>query len=203
VNGGVTVFSKLGQQTWCIVWRKEEGVKVIIHEYLHARLIEKHAIFDRCLTGNALCRWGWAVSQDIIETVKFSETAVELLAEAIIQEDLERLRSWSLWQMAKLLYVQGLTFDIFFGNTPSTRRFKQSANLLEYYILKAILLWSDEIGAMWERPSDLLSCLLQPDRINSLLIQVIRSAKWRKATAIMWSKVEEGRDSCMRMTPPR
>jgi hypothetical protein len=176
VNSGLTTQTSDGQ-TVCVIWRREEAVKVILHEYLHAALQPIHPRLNAILANIQL--WNWAIAPPIAERVLFSETIIEILAEAILcsKHQFPSLQHWALAQMKKLITHQDLTIEEFFGFAPTNRRFRQETPAFEYFILRAILLCNQRIVAAWSRgPGAVLQTVLTlvPQDIK----RVVENKKW-------------------------
>lgn len=150
-----------------VVFRKEEWFKVFIHETFHCFGLDFSAIsskaVDQCIlrtfrvqsTGNTFEAYTefWAELVNALFCAFYSSRdALEFVARFTVYIDLER--SYSLFQLVKVLHFMGLSYNDLCLDTKSAAKkremlYKENTNVLAYYILKTILLFHYQGFLQW------------------------------------------------------
>ena len=163
VNTGMTSRSliKLDQcnnDEYILLWRKEELIKVYIHELIHYFDIDTNNYYDIKKLTNKICVVNsiQTIPNEaytdfltiIINSIIFSTYSNNNNIEVIIKNEIK----FSLFQAAKILYYYGFTKWEDFNTTDCNNYFDQGSSVFSYYIIKSILLYyfNDTISILKE-----------------------------------------------------
>jgi hypothetical protein len=126
------------------IWRKEETIKVLIHELIHYYELDFNPSYPNYHLLKKYLKNIFNVSGKINPFETYTDTLAILLHSYFINENtkisLEKVLlyeiNWSCFQCAKIIDIfGGTTYDSLF-----TINIKQKSNILAYYVLKASLL---------------------------------------------------------------
>lgn len=141
------------------LYRIEEWFKVLIHESFHCLGLD-FSEFNHEQTNAAILRLfpvksdvrlfetyceTWAEIINILFIVHFKSSSTTMEKQiAAAEKMLEREQEFSLFQCAKVLHFNGLTYQELYEKTEAAHRkrshkYKEKTNILSYYILKSIL----------------------------------------------------------------
>lgn len=201
VNTGSTTFTSSDERFICL-WRREERIKVYIHELLHALNVESKVIRDALivepfmrhfnvdipilLMGEAYVET-WANFLNIISYHTFRKKTVPTEAEII--ESFCYEVEFSTYQVAKLLHHFGYrkVSSIYNKNGKFKKQgeWNEDSNVFSYYIIKWGLL--SNICKMFELcdKSHRIPCRITSETINNFFDIPLRSWNKRKFTSVI------------------
>lgn len=162
-NTGVSIIDKVSGNTKILVYRKEEAIKTLVHEILHAYQVGDWANEDDCV--HARCR-DLAEINGIGGLAGIRFTPTEAIVESLAVRITSNLFGGSSWKSC-VSHARKLACDLVSRCTASGSVWRQRTNAFEYYIVKTVIL---------TRMDDLLTAhvagLQKPDK--ALIRDIIR-----------------------------
>ena len=188
LNGGFTqTCMKNGH---IVVYRKQEWLKVLIHECFHSYGLDYSTMYQVSLNKKLKSLFPIESEFNLYET--YSELWAEILNTCLIAyffnkdsfDDfvkyfsvlIEKERDYSFFQIAKILDYQNLTYRDLFKKDNS---FKENTNVFAYYIAKAILYYNYESFIEWcaKNNNDYLNFTKTYDSLDSFYKLLKKGAK--------------------------
>lgn len=147
INSGVTALLSDEEKSVVVIFRREEVIKVLIHELIHAMQIDIHSDNDT----HFLKRFfGFPSTHHFNVSETFTETYACLLNVAIasllsrssykqFQERLAQEKEFIIMQGCRVLSKLHFKLDANGILQPNTNTYQETTNTIAYYILKAIV----------------------------------------------------------------
>jgi len=177
VNSGVTSIWRNSQKREIIIFRREEAVKVLLHELLH--VFEYHCVKHFTLNSNELICLGKTLELK----QNWDEAIVETWAAVLTNENIYKKRNmntekiFSIFQTAKILRHYGFNNwnEFWIPNSTPNQIIPSNPSLFPYYILKSAFINNLELFKETFNFNSISKC---NSRTSSDIIPFLENKNW-------------------------